>query len=168
MLIWPAEVMLTTISQFSDAMLALEKAAEKAKEDARADVQERRIERWVHGINLPVNPLNLYRIWERLSEDGWREEIETNKSTYERGLLKIKGVVMARPLGEKGAQPQIPDSNVLKIARSMGRTPGTPQRVHEGRIKARTRPGIPGPSQSPGGQNQEGGLPTPLLTSSSP
>ena len=44
-----------------------------------------------------------HRIWERLSEEGWHEEIAAHKSRYEPGLLKIKGVKMFRPLGEKGA-----------------------------------------------------------------
>ncbi|KAF9645813.1 hypothetical protein BDM02DRAFT_399008 [Thelephora ganbajun] len=71
--------------EFSDAMSKLKRSAEKAKEDARVDVRERRIE----------------RIWEKLSEEGWHEEIATRKSMYKPGLLEIKGVVMTRPLGEK-------------------------------------------------------------------
>lgn len=49
-----------------------------------------------------VNLLTLCRIWEKLSEDGWREELEARKSSYESGVLKFKGVIMARPLGDKG------------------------------------------------------------------
>jgi hypothetical protein len=62
----------------------------------------------------PENPLTLRRIWEKLSEDGWREEIATRKSEYEPGLMKIKGVVMIRPLGEKGVH--IASSNFLETS----------------------------------------------------
>jgi len=79
-----------------------ERAATESKENARADVQKRRVERWGVDIYSPVNPLIPFRIWEKLSEDGWGEEIATRKSMYEAGLKKIKGVVMVRPLGEKG------------------------------------------------------------------
>ena len=53
-------------------------------------------------ICLQLNPSIRHRIWEKLSEDGWGEEIAARKSMYEPGLLKIKGVRMIRPLGEKG------------------------------------------------------------------
>ena len=46
----------------------------------------------------------MHRIWEKLSEDGWREEIAARKSEYEPGLLNIKGVTTIRPLSEKGAR----------------------------------------------------------------
>jgi len=59
-------------------------------------------------IHPQVNPLIPFRIWEKLSEDGWGKEIATRKSMYEKGLKEIKGVVMARPLGEKGVH--IPNS----------------------------------------------------------
>ena len=49
-----------------------------------------------------ANPLSHCRIWEKLAEEGWREEIIARKSMYEQGLLEIKGVKMNRPLGEKG------------------------------------------------------------------
>lgn len=87
-------------------MIRLERLAEKAKEDARADIQNRRIERCVI-LYLPLrpqgNPFTFHRIWEKLSEDGWHEEIAAHKSEYEPGLLNVKGVMMFRPLGEKGA-----------------------------------------------------------------
>lgn len=87
-------------------MSGLERAALQLKENARADVQKRRIERYGVDIYPLVNPLILCRIWEKLSDEGWREEIATRKSKYEPGLMKIKGVVMVRPLGEKGVDIQ--------------------------------------------------------------
>jgi len=42
------------ILQFSEGILKLERLAEKAKEDARADVRERRIERCV--VDVPIYP----------------------------------------------------------------------------------------------------------------
>jgi len=87
-------------------MSRLERVAEKVKEDARADVKKRRIERCVVGIHPQANTLTPCRIWEKLSEEGWGGEIATRKSMYEPGLMKIKGVVMVRPLGEKGAHFQ--------------------------------------------------------------
>ena len=94
------------VLQFSDAMLRLERAAEKAKEDARADIQRQRIERCVTGAHPQINSLTLHRIWEKLTEEGWGREIAARKSTYEPGLMQIKGVVTARPLGERGVHVQ--------------------------------------------------------------
>ena len=54
------------------------------------------------GIYPQTNSPTLCRIWERLSEEGWDEEIATRKSEFKPGLMKIKGVVIARPLSEKG------------------------------------------------------------------
>lgn len=51
-----------------------------------------------------ASPLTICRIWEKLCEEGWREEIATHKSEYEPGLMKIKGVTMIRPLGKKGVR----------------------------------------------------------------
>ena len=96
----------SVVLQFGDAMIKLEILAEKAKEDARADIQKRRIERFVIRY-LPLRPWGnsstFHRIWEKLSEEGWHEEIAARKSEYEQELLDIKGVMMIRPLGEKGA-----------------------------------------------------------------
>ena len=44
------------IFQFSNVMLELERFAEKSKENARADVQKRRIERCVVDIYSPAKP----------------------------------------------------------------------------------------------------------------
>jgi len=88
-------------------MSRLGRVAEKVKEHARADARERRIERCVVGVRPEAYSPTLCRIWEKLSEDGWHEEIATRKSTYEPGLMKIKGVVTVRPLSEKGMH--VPD-----------------------------------------------------------
>ena len=101
----------SSISQFGDVMSELERAAEQSKVNARADVQKRRIERCGVDIYPPSNPLILSRIWEKLSEEGWGEEIATRKPMYEPGLMKIKGVMMFRPLGEKGVC--VPDPRLL-------------------------------------------------------
>lgn len=71
--------------KFSNAMVEFEELAEKIKEDARADVRKQRIE----------------RIWEKLAEGGWQEEIAARKAEYEPGLLKVKGVKVTCPLSEK-------------------------------------------------------------------
>jgi hypothetical protein len=83
-------------------MSELERLAEEAREEAREDIQKRRIQRYVVDTYTHVNSLILARIWEKLSEDGWHEEIAAHKSMYEQGLLRIKGVMVLRPLGEKG------------------------------------------------------------------
>lgn len=92
------------VLQFSDAMMRFERLAEKVKEDARADVRRQRIERYmVYPIYImPSNPLIRRRIWEKLAEEGWQEEIAARKAEYEPGLLRIKGVKVTCPLGEKG------------------------------------------------------------------
>lgn len=94
--------------QFSGAMLLLGRVAEQAKEDARADVQMRRIERCVVGVYPDEYSQTLCRIWEKLSEEGWHEEIATRKSMYEPGLMEIAGVAMIRPLSKKGMH--VPES----------------------------------------------------------
>ena len=50
----------------------------------------------------------MHSIWEKLSEEGWREEIAARKSEYNEGLLEINGVQMYRPLGEKGVHAPEP------------------------------------------------------------
>ena len=45
--------------QFSDVMLKLERLAEKAKEDTRADIQKRRIEKWAVVIYSSPRDINL-------------------------------------------------------------------------------------------------------------
>ena len=72
--------------------------------------------------------LTLRRIWERLSEEGWRDEISARKSEYESGIMEIKGVVMNRPLGEKGMHiPKFIISHDLRLVGSVGRTSGSTQ-----------------------------------------
>lgn len=101
----------SSVLQFSRAISKLKRLEEEAKEEARADVQQRRIDRSVADI-LAVcyrsNQLNPCRIWEKLSEDGWHEEIAACKQMYKPELLRIKGVMMNRPLGEKGTYASSP------------------------------------------------------------
>jgi len=99
----PCNSVYSSILQFADVMSGLERAAEQLKANARVEVQKRRIERCGVDAHPLANPLILSRIWEKLSEEGWGEEIAARKSMYEPELMEIKGVVMVRPLGEKGA-----------------------------------------------------------------
>lgn len=84
-------------------MLRLERVAEKMKEGARADVQKQRR----NSVWLAYTLRHIHQPSVELSEKGWHEEIAACKSMYGPGLMEIKGVAMARPLGEKGTH--VPD-----------------------------------------------------------
>lgn len=102
--------------QFSDAIPRSKRVAreaeENAKKDARADVQKRRVERCVVGRYPEAYSPTFCRIWEKLSEEGWHEEITVRKSKYEPRLTTIRGVAMARPLSKTGTHTPDPLSLV--------------------------------------------------------